>query len=179
MEYALHSAYSDSDLQFADDRLAMSDPMPFAAESVVVENRFGTFRFEPEQMMHFAQGLIGFAHCRRFALASLPGDGAVNNFRLLQSLDEPSLSFIVWPTTVSNALLDPADVAQLMDSFDITPEALVLLHLVTIREGGGATSMTLNAKAPVVVDATARTGVQHVISGDRYLVRQPLMMAAG
>ena len=169
MEYAFEYAYSRDDLPFPEPFAAMSAP-----EAVVIENRFGTFRFEPEQMLSLPQGLIGFGAYRRFALASLPGDGASNNFRLLQSLDEATLSFIVWPTTASTAMIAAGDIDQLLADFSISREALVLLHIITIREDAGRISMTLNLKAPIVVDANERTALQHVIPGDTYSVRQPL-----
>jgi flagellar assembly factor FliW len=174
MEYAFNYAYNRDDLHFSESFAGMPAP-----EAVVIENRFGTFRFEPEQMLSMPQGLIGFGQYRRFALGTLPGDGAANNFRLLQSLDEASLSFIVWPTTASDALIAAEDVDSLLAEFSINREALVLLHIITIREDQpGQLSMTLNVKAPVVVDATSRTALQHVIAGDTYSVRQPLHLGA-
>jgi flagellar assembly factor FliW len=172
MEYAFEYAYTGDDMHFSEGFATMSAPEP-----VVIENRFGTFRFEPQQMLDLPQGLIGFAQFRRFGVGNLPGDGATNHFKLLQSLDEPNLSFIVWPTTAENAMIAAEDVDALLDSFHISRDALVLLHIITIREMGGQISMTLNVKAPVVVDATARTAVQQVIPGDAYTVRQPLVLA--
>jgi flagellar assembly factor FliW len=173
MEYAFQYAYNGEDFHFPESFADMSAP-----EAVVIDNRFGTFRFEPEQMLSLPQGISGFGQHRRFGLANMPGDGAANNFRLFQSLDEPSLSFIVWPTTADDALIAAEDVDQILATFAISREALVLLHIITIREEVGTISMTLNIKAPVVVDANERTALQHVIPGETYSVRQPLTLAA-
>ena len=178
MEYAFQYAYKNDGLHFPESLAAMSAPAPVMPESAVIENRFGTLRFEPEQMLMLPQGLIGFGQHRRFALGNLPGDGASNTFRLLQSLDEATLSFIVRPTTASDALIAAEDVDLLLETFGISREALVLLHIITIREEAGRISMTLNIKAPVIIDATARTAFQHVIPGDKYPVRQPLTLGA-
>jgi flagellar assembly factor FliW len=178
MEYAFQNIYNTSQLSFTDMLAVTATPDTAPDATVVVENRFGTFEFTAEQMLTLAQGLIGFPQQRRFGLAELPGDGAVNNFRLLQSLDDASLSFIVWPTTASTALLDTADVTRIGQSFNIDRDDLVLLHIVTLREVDGHTAMTLNLKAPVVVDAIGRTAVQHVIAGDAYSVRHQMNLAA-
>lgn len=173
MEYALQMAYNSGHDTADEDWAIMADETP-----VTIENRFGTFTFAPEQMLVFPQGLIGFNGYRRFGLALMPGDGAANNFRLLQSLDDASLSFIVWPTVADDSLLAQEDVETLLESLQMDRDALVLLHIATIREEGNGTSMTLNLKAPVVVDSVAQTAVQHVLPGDAYSVRHLINLAA-
>jgi flagellar assembly factor FliW len=156
-----------------DMALLLSQPGPFSLLETdvvaTVQNRFGTFNFRDEQTITLQPGLVGFTEYERFAMAPMPDDGSKHNFRLLQSLDEANLTFIVYPTTYHNALIDEVDVNQLCHDYSIRAEDLVLLHVVTLRQDeNGATIMSLNVKAPVVINAYKQKGVQHVLASNKY-----------
>lgn len=143
--------------------------------TVTIENKFGTLVFEEADMVHVTQGLVGFPEYQRFALAALPETGKDNQFRLLQSLDEPDLSFIVFPTTIENALLDKVDIEGICQQFSIPNSHVVLLHIATIRDDGtGNTNMSLNLKAPIIVDAGKQTAVQYVLPSNKYAIQHPV-----
>ena len=61
--------------------------------------RFGTLVVEPERIIEFPGGLVGFENCRRFSLFHPEGEDPPHF--ILQSLDDPNLAFqIVDPVTL-------------------------------------------------------------------------------
>jgi flagellar assembly factor FliW len=179
MDYATLATYDNTDYTDVNSYRAMTKN-PVAAstspeeETIILQNKFGTFWFEPEDCIKLHQGLIGLTDYTRFALTAIPKTGEGNNFRLLQSLEEAHLSFIVFPTTAENSLLEAQDVASLCNNFSIAEANLVLLHIVTVREMFGKIQMTLNVKAPIIVDSSKRTAQQYVLPSNKYAVQVPL-----
>jgi flagellar assembly factor FliW len=163
-------------LAYRDNTALAFDPMESEIVATI-KNRFGTFDFTEDQMLTLRPGLIGFPEYHRFALAPLTQMGMTplqggHNFRLLQSLDEPNLCFIVFPTTASNSLLETIDTAALCEEHGMRRDDLILLHIATIREGeNGKAEMTLNLKAPIVINAYRRTGSQQVLASNKYSIQ--------
>ncbi len=145
-----------------------STPAPKAKPDITITNPFGTFYFKKEQIITFSKGIVGFPEYDQFALATLPN--ADEKFKLLQCLRNPELAFIVFPTTVPDALIKPEDVQNILLDHQINADALVLLHIATLRHGEDNTNvqMTLNLKAPVVIDAENKEGFQHVLVNGQY-----------
>ncbi len=81
----------------SDGALALQDRSTvLPSEIVVVETRFGTYEFTPAQAVVMPHGLIGFADQQLFGLGNLPAP-VPEDFKLLQSLGAPPISFIVMP----------------------------------------------------------------------------------
>jgi flagellar assembly factor FliW len=139
-------------------------------EMIIVENKLGTFEFIPEKLIYFPNGLLGFAEFTAFGLTSLP-NGESTDFRLLQSVENAELSFIVYPTTFETSLLNNDDVKALCSQFNIAYEQLVLMHIVTIREQAGKRIISLNLKAPLILDVGKQSAIQHVLLNDNYSVK--------
>src|ERR1700722_17486530 len=60
-------------------------------------SRFGRMTVDEERVMTFPRGLLGFPNHNRFALIQT---GEENYFFWLQSIDDPSLAFVVTDPTV-------------------------------------------------------------------------------
>jgi flagellar assembly factor FliW len=142
-------------------------------DDIIVENRFGHFVVRSETVIQFPQGLIGFADLREFALLQIPGTAADNKFRLLQSLDDANLTFIVMPTTAGDAKVSKEDVEMLCREHAIARDYLLLMHIATLREVDGAVQMTLNLRAPVVLNTATAQAQQVVLTSQDY----PLQLA--
>jgi flagellar assembly factor FliW len=160
-------------------KVQASGRTPAYSESDVVatiKNRFGTFDFTDDQVLTLKPGMVGFTEYSQFALAPLPTTGMGHDFRLFQCLEEPGLCFIVYPTTAANSLLDAQSVSSLCEEHNIRREDLILLHVATIRENGtGRPGMTLNIKAPVVINAFRQTGTQQVLASNKYTTQYALL----
>jgi flagellar assembly factor FliW len=150
-------------------------PMPGMAEAAPLVTRFGPLPRDPERMIVFPHGLLGFADRHRYLLAEIPGADAA--FKLLQSIDDPELSFIVLPLGLSDGPIAGPDLAAARTARAIEDAALAVLAIVTVRAEAERVDLTVNLRAPLLVDTGRRLGYQHVLPDDSYPLRHPLPRA--
>jgi flagellar assembly factor FliW len=136
--------------------------------TVIVENRFGSLLFTPMQIFQFHTGIVGFSQYHEFGLCRFPHQTDTHKFQLLQSLEEASLSFIVFPTTFDTALIDQTDALLLAAEYAIAPNALLILHIATVRMINDTPSISINLRAPVLLDIHQQKGIQHVFTNKQY-----------
>lgn len=138
--------------------------------------RFGTLSVEPQDELIFEAGLIGLEHCRRWVVLS---DTTNPTLGWLQSLDEGHIALgVVSPRRfVADYQLrvDRADLAGLQLTTARDAEVVVIAS----RQAGGeqASVLTLNLRAPLVINVEERRGCQ-VISKDDLPVQFPLSLHA-
>jgi flagellar assembly factor FliW len=121
----------------------------------------------------FSDGLLGLPECRRFVLTKYqPEDGSASPFLLLQCQDE----------NISLPVIDPRWIVPDYH-FSIVPDVLVylkanaveelsILAIVTVRDR--VEDMTINLQGPLVMNFTARCGLQMVV--EHFPVRYPLFV---
>lgn len=124
---------------------------------------FGTVEVSPEKVITFPNGLVGFEKNRLFMLAHEEGKGEPASYTL-QSLEDPALAFgLVDPTrygfTYELALTD-AENALLQSP---APEDVAVMQLQFRKGEGGGSDLTLNLRAPLVINTRARVGIQKVM----------------
>lgn len=119
--------------------------------------------------LFFEEGLPGFSHLQFFRLEQ---EEANTPFYSLQSAEEEQVSFWVidpfpfFPDYQFN-LHDQAKRA-----LRIEDEACVtVLNIITLREGG---HVTVNLKAPIIINQENRMARQIILNEESYQVRQPL-----
>lgn len=144
-----------------------------AAPRTLVETPYGVFAFDAGNSLFMPSGPLGFASHHNFGLANLP-DPNLTAFKLLQSLDDVNVSFIVTPLELHPGLIEP-------DHLDAGAKAAGLelarsepLLIVTARTTPEGASLSMNLRAPVLVDFEARTARQIVLGNPQYAVRHPL-----
>jgi flagellar assembly factor FliW len=147
---------------------------PIAPDAVVLDTRFGRFAFDPAQAIEFPRGILGFPSLRSFGLTSLP-DPRLQQFMLLQCLTDVNLSFLVLPLTDGNGPIAPEDIDAARKELNISPENLAVVMIVSIRRVDADTQVSVNLRAPVLMDAGRRTGAQVVLTNGSYPVRHVLV----
>ena len=140
-------------------------------ERIIVENRFGCYEFSDANSVHFPNGLLGFADCCKFGVANLP-DPKLEQFKLLQSLEKADLCFIV-TALPDNGPFQEDDLDELCRTASIPRENAVFLLIVTIRQQGDGISMSVNERAPIVMDPHAQRARQCVLSNSEYQIQKP------
>ena len=155
--------------------LVRSDPTPDAAfpKGRVIVSRFGPIVVQPTTAISFPSGLLGFPGLRDYALASLP-DERFNRFLVLQSLEDDGVAFLVQALDPDQGLIAAADLNEMCALLDVPREHLALLLIVSIRRHAEKAVLTVNLRAPLVVNAQRRRGVQHVLSNGVYPIRHVL-----
>ena len=143
---------------------------------LTMETRFGQFTFDPDNAVTMPNGLPGFPGEQDFALASFP-DARLASFKLMQSLSDPELSFIVAPLNVESGIIAPNDVERLLDTLSIPGADAAFLLIVTVRKDAEeGVKVSGNLRAPVVVDTRTRLAHQYVMENDDYPIQHPLDM---
>lgn len=127
---------------------------------IVKTGQFGDLRVEPQHVFKFADGLFGFDDLHEYVLIA---DDNSAPLRWLISLEQPEIGFPV----ISPSFID-ASYSAGRDYTDT--DRFATLVIVTLAQSG----MTVNMKAPVVLDCNDQTGKQLILSSDKYLPNQPL-----
>ena len=130
--------------------------------NILSGTRFGTVEFDGADVLQIEGGLVGLPDLRRFVLfEAKPG----SPFSWLQSLDEPSMAFLV------------ADPARYVPEYEEKvarrcPEITDAVVLATANvPAGKPNDTTLNLSGPIVVDATTRRGRQMILDDTAYTTR--------
>ena len=139
----------------------------------VLTTRFGTLSVNPQDELLFESGLIGLEHCRRWVVLSDTSNPALG---WLQSVDEGHIALGV----VSPRRFVP-DYQLRVDREDLEGLRLTTSHdaevvVIASRQSTGELGLTLNLRAPLVVNVDRRRGCQ-VISKDDLPVQYALSFA--
>lgn len=137
-----------------------------------LDTRFGAVELDPERIVTFPTGPLGFADRRRFILADGPDPrGAL---KLLVCVDEPETAFLVLPLDPEAGPIARDDLRLACRGRGLDWAALAVLGIVTLRREAEAVRLSINLKAPLLIDTRARSGCQHVLASERYRIREPL-----
>jgi flagellar assembly factor FliW len=150
-----------------------ASPAAASADMIMVETRLGPVAVHPNAVIEMPQGPLGFARHTRFALADLPNPD-LTRFKLLQSMDEPSVTFVVAPIEAEGGPIERGDLDDACLSAGLSSANLLVLLIVTVRNDPTGVSLTANLRAPVIVDVRKRVGRQVVLVNNNYAVRHPL-----
>lgn len=148
---------------------------PPSEPPATLATRFGEVRLDRDRLITFPHGLLGFADCRRYALADLPGRPVA--FKLLQSTDQPELAFVVLPLELVDGPIAREDLRQACHELGLDWQALVALAIVTVRQEADGVGFSSNLKAPLLIDSRRQLGHQHVFAGEAYRLRHDLPRA--
>jgi flagellar assembly factor FliW len=154
---------------------APPQPAPAADLPASLATRFGEVRLDGDRLITFPAGLLGFADCRRYVLADLPDRQVA--LKLLQSIDQPELAFLVLPLDLAEGPIGHGDLQQACDELGLEWSTLVALAIVTIRQDDGGVGFSINLRAPLLIDSRRQLGRQHVFAGDAYPLRHDLARA--
>ena len=146
---------------------------PGGPEGISLETRFGAFVFTPANLFLFPKGLVGFSQLRHFGLGNFP-DPQLADFNLLQSIDDPELTFIVHPLPFEGGPIASSDVEECYEACNVSLAHGHLLSIVTIQPTGNGIQLSINLRAPILLDVSRMRGRQFVLSNNDYPVRCPL-----
>ncbi|MEM7519051.1 MAG: flagellar assembly protein FliW, partial [Planctomycetota bacterium] len=120
-------------------------------------------------MITLPKGVLGFPNFTRYCLLQ-PGDDAC--FFWLQSLDDPSLAFVVTDPTLFVPDYAVPVRAEHMESIGLEKleDAQVFVIVNKIDD-----QLTGNLQGPLVVNTLARVGEQLVMAEKRWTTRHPLV----
>ena len=139
-------------------------------ETETSETRFGSVRINKTNPIIFPRGLLGMPDKYHFCLTDFPTD-KLQQFKLLQSLDDYNLSFITLPLDLKNPIIDEQDIRAACADLEVGLDDLALLVIVSVHRSPQSVRLSINARAPLFVDAGRRLAAQYVFQNDKYKVQ--------
>ncbi len=137
---------------------------------IIATTRFGQVEIKNEDILTFAEGLLGFADLKKFVLLDDPSDEI---FAWLQSCDagaiafpllEPEIFSDTYNVTMSKSDMEALKVKEQKDAH--------YFSIITIPED--PTQMTANMKAPIVINMKEKLARQCVLQDNNLAIREPI-----
>lgn len=136
----------------------------------LIKTMYGDFNYEFKDIIKFKKGIPGFEEYNEYLLLKLDIEG----FELLQSVNNTEVGFVV---------ISPFDIEkdyevkltdEIINNLQIqAPTEVKLVSLVTVNSS--VENMTVNLKAPVVINVRTRLGEQLITDSMKYKIKQPLV----
>ncbi len=139
----------------------------------VIQTRFGEVSVDVSRSISFPRGLLGMPDKSNFVLTNF-NSSKMEQFKLLQSLDELQLSFIALPLDANNNIVAIADIRGAADDLQIAYDDLVVLLIVSVHRSPDSVKLSVNARAPLFIDVKQKLGAQYVFANDSYKVQHML-----
>jgi len=139
----------------------------------VINSRFGEIMVDATRAVAFPNGLLGMPDKNHFVLANFSNE-KMQQFNILQSLDDVNLAFIVLPLDLNNAIIEIADIRGAADDLLINYDDLLVLLVVSVHRSPSKVRMSVNARAPLFIDVKRKFGTQYVFKDSAYKVQQML-----
>ncbi len=139
----------------------------------IISKLFGKIEYSEENVIHFEEGLIGISDKKGFLLIEKED---FKPFSYLQSVDDGTFILIVInPLMVEkdfqfNILVDDLLAVGLNDQ---DPENLSLLAIVIFSNK--IEDITVNLKAPILINIKSKKAKQVILLNDDYSVEEPLL----
>ena len=134
--------------------------------------RFGLVPRDPDREIRIRGGLPGFPRIERFQLDPIPD--VTSDLLILQAVDAPDVGFITMPLPEDQAVIRPADLAEVAAMLDIAAGELLVLAIVSLATTPTGLEKYVNLRAPLFVDVRRRIGAQVVLGNAAYPLRYRL-----
>jgi len=146
---------------------------PHASFPDTIQSRFGEISVDVSRAISFPRGLLGMPDKSNFVLTNFNSQ-KMEQFKLLQSLDETQLSFITLPLALKNNIIAAEDIQQAATDLQIAPDDLVILLIVSVHRSPGSVKLSVNSRAPLFLDVKHKFGTQYVFQNDSYKVQHSI-----
>lgn len=133
---------------------------------------FGEIDIDEAKIIELTKGIIGFPDLRKFTLIyDKEGDGQ-QTLMWLQSMDEPQFALpVITPDIIFPDYNPTVEDDMLAELGDLKEDNTYCL--VTIKVPSDITAMTVNLKAPIIINTDTLQGNQIIVEDD-LPVRQPV-----
>lgn len=141
---------------------------------MLVETKwFGKVEIADDKIITFDKGLVGFDDYKKYTIIYDSTDNENNGIMWLQSVDEVSLALPVIDPMIIRSDYDPVVDDELLASIQIDKNTQFLV-LVTMTVPNDITKMTVNLKAPIVINAENLKACQVIADNEDYIVKFPI-----
>ena len=138
-----------------------------------ITSRFGEIMVDTSKAIHFPYGLLGMQGKSNFVITAFPNP-KMQQFKLLQSLDNHAISFITLPVAMQNGIINYADLQGACKDLQMEENTTAVLLIVTVHRTLDKVKLSVNARAPLLLDSENRVGAQYVYQSEQYKVQHML-----
>jgi len=135
----------------------------------VHNTRFGEVEYNPNEVLHFPKGLIGFEHLRDFIVMPNKKNGPLF---WIQSIEDPAIAFIL--TDPTNFFLDYKVIAEKEECQLLHAESSDDVYMLSIVTVSTDKKITLNLAAPILFNPKSKRALQVILEGTPYSPQTPL-----
>ena len=140
---------------------------------ITLKTRFGVMEIDRDKTIKMPQGMVGFSEYKEFGITVSPIP-VLDGFMLLQSIDEPELTFILKPYDLSSGLISDENLASAIQQLSILPENLGIMLVTTLRRMPDKINKSVNLRAPLFIDTSKQQAWQYIFSNEDYDVRHQI-----
>lgn len=137
--------------------------------------RFGQMDIDEQNIIKFRPGLLAFEDLSDYVLIDIAEN---RDFKWLQSIQEPGLSFLLVDPFIANPEYRVELQAEMMAKLNIAKAEDVLIYTIVTVPAGGLQEATTNLVGPLVINWREKRGVQAVLEKDDLEVKYPLFKKA-
>ncbi len=132
---------------------------------------FGEIEVNEDKMIRFVNGIIGFPDLKDFLLIhDSEGNG---NIRWLQSVQEPAFAMpVIDPLSVMDNYNPSIEDELLKPMGEMDPNNMLVLVTITVPKE--VEKMSVNLKAPLVINGENLKASQIIVEEDEYAVKYPI-----
>jgi flagellar assembly factor FliW len=134
---------------------------------------FGEIEIADDRIIEMPNGIIGFPDLKKFALVhnSEREDASVAWY---VSLDEPAFALpVIDPLVVCSQYNPEVDDEMLRPLGEFSPDDMLVLVTMTIPKGR-LEEMTVNLKAPIIINSKDCKGCQIILESEDYKIKYPI-----
>ena len=134
---------------------------------------FGEIEVADDKVVDMLGGLIGFETLKRFTLINEDSEDDNKGVMWLQSLEESDIALPTMDPTIVHSSYSPSipeEILKGLGDFD-KDEYLILVTLTVPKK---IEDMSVNLKAPIVIDIDTMKGVQVIVDDEDCPVKYPI-----
>lgn len=130
---------------------------------------FGEVDLPEEKIVTFDRGIIGFEDLKRYTIL-YDCEKEETNISWLQSVEEPDFAMPIIKPWLVKEDYNPVVEDELLNGLgELTEENLVIL--LTMNVPPDLTQMSVNLKAPIIINSDTRKGAQIVVENQDYVIK--------
>lgn len=131
---------------------------------------FGEVELDDDKILEFPNGIIGFEEYKKFAIMYDEDNKGKTKISWLQSLEEPLMALpVIDPLAITEEYVPVIEDELLAPLGNSADEDLLFLLAMTVPSD--MKKVTANMKAPFIINAATKKGVQLIVENEDYPVK--------
>lgn len=131
---------------------------------------FGKLEIDDSKIINFSEGIPGFDELKKYVMVL---DNEDSPFYWLQSIDEPEIAFVMIDVFKYMPVYNPVIEKEVIENLgEYNSEEILIYNIAVIPED--INKMSVNLKAPVVINTRTGKGIQAILNNEDYPIKHYL-----